>query len=153
MLSLYIIMDQQQQQPRERNETTNNLSQPNTELSLKFTESGGLSNRYLLISYNSKTKTITSSTDISGSNLKHKQLSESNERGLRDAISTNEFFNTKTDYPPEKEDESLIAYTLAITMGDTVHTTAWTNESKGIPECVKEIVSEIKRIISEEKII
>lgn len=146
-------MDQQQQPPRERNETTNNLSQPNTELSLKFTESGGLSNRYLLISYNSKTKTITSSTDISGSNLRHKQLSESNERGLREAIRTNEFFNTRTDYPPEKEDESLIAYTLAITMGDTVHTTAWTNESKGIPECVKEIVSEIKRIISEEKII
>jgi hypothetical protein len=107
-------MDQQQQPPRERNETTNNLSQPNTELSHKFTESGGLSSRYLLISYNSKTKTITSSTDISGSNLKHKQLSESNERGLRDAIRTNEFFNTKTDYPPEKEEESLIAYTLAI---------------------------------------
>ena len=143
----------QQQPPRERNETTNNLIQPKTELSLKFTESGGLSSRYLLISYNSKTKTITSSTDISGSNLKHKQLSESNERGLRDLISTNEFFNTKTDYPPEKEDESLIAYTLAVTIGDTVHTTAWTNESKGIPECVKEIVSEIKRIISEEKII
>ena len=143
----------QQQPPRERNETTNNLSQPNTELSLKFTESGGLSNHYLLFTYNSKTKTITSSTDISGSNLKHKQLSESNERGLREAIGTNEFFNTRTDYPPEKEDESLIAYTLAITMGDTVHATAWTNESKGIPECVKEIVSEIKRIISEEKII
>jgi hypothetical protein len=68
-------------------------------------------------------------------------------------ISTNEFFNTRTDYPPEKEDESLIAYTLAVTIGDTVHTTAWTNESKGIPECVKEIVSEIKRIILEEKII
>lgn len=152
MLSLYITMDQQQP-PRERIETANNSSQPNTEFSLKFTESGGLSNRYLLISYNSKTKTITSSADISGSNVKHKELSESNERGLIEVISTNEFFSTRTDYPPEKEDESLIAYTLAITRGDTVHTTAWTNESKGIPECVKEIVSEIKKIVSEEKII
>jgi hypothetical protein len=38
-------------------------------------------------------------------------------------------------------------------MDDSVHTTAWTDESKGIPECVKVIVSEIKKIISEEKII
>ncbi len=59
----------------------------------------------------------------------------------------------RNDYPPEKENESLIAYTLAITMGDSVHTTAWTDESKGIPERVKEIVSDIKKIISEEKII
>lgn len=145
-------MDQQQQPPLERNETTNNTSQSNTEFSLKFTESGGLSNRYLLLSYNSKTKTITSSTDVSGSNVKHKQLSESKERELIEAIRTNEFFNTRTDYPPEKEDESIIAYTLAITMGDSVHTTAWTDESNGIPECVKEIVSEIKKIVSEEKI-
>lgn len=100
-------MDQQQQPPLERNETTNNTSQSNTEFSLKFTESGGLSNRYLLLSYNSKTKTITSSTDVSGSNVKHKQLSESKERELIEAIRTNEFFNTRTDYPPEKEDESL----------------------------------------------
>ena len=143
----------QQQPPRERNETTNNASQPNTDFSLKFTESGGLSNRYLLVSYNSKTKTITSSTDISGSNVKHKQLSESNEQELIEAIRTNEFFNTRTDYPPEKEDENLIAYTLTITMGDSMHTTAWTDESKEIPEHVKEIVNEIKKIVSEEKII
>jgi hypothetical protein len=38
-------------------------------------------------------------------------------------------------------------------MGNTVHTTAWTDDSKGIPECVKEIISEIKKIISEEKIV
>ena len=143
----------QQEPPRERNGTNNNVSQPNTEFSLKFTESGGLSNRYLLISYNSKTKTITSSSDISGSSVKHKQLSESNERGLIDAIRTNEFFETRTDYAPEKEDENQIAYTLTITMGNTVHTTAWTTESKEIPDCLKVIVSEIKKIVSEEKII
>lgn len=148
-------MNQKQSPPLERDEKAINKSTLDTdnEFSLKFTESGGLSNRYLLISYNSKIKTITSSADITGSNVAHKQITESDEHELREAIRTNEIFNTKTDYPAEKEDENQIAYTLTITMGDTVHTTAWTNESKGIPECVIKIVNEIKRIASKEKII
>ena len=35
----------------------------------KYTESGGLSARYLMISFDSKTNTFTYSTDISGSDL------------------------------------------------------------------------------------
>ena len=57
----------QQQSPQERNKQNRDLL--NTEFSFKYTESGGLTNRYLLISYNSKTNVITSSTDISGSNI------------------------------------------------------------------------------------
>jgi hypothetical protein len=29
----------------------------------------------------------------------------------------------RTDYPPEKEDDNLVAYTLTITLGDNTHTT------------------------------
>jgi hypothetical protein len=39
----------------------------------KYTESGGLTARYLLILFDSKTNILTSSTDISGSNLYHHQ--------------------------------------------------------------------------------
>ena len=68
-------------------------------------------------------------------------------------INTNELLNTRSDYPPEKEDENLIAYTLTVTMGEDVHTTMWTDASKDVPECIIKIVNEIKKIASEEKII
>ena len=53
----------QQQPPQERNEKDNKKHFSNTEFSFKYTESGGLTNRYLLISYDTKTNVITSSTD------------------------------------------------------------------------------------------
>ena len=62
-------------------------------------------------------------------------------------------FKTRTDYPPEKEDENLVAYTLTITVGESTHTAGWTNASKDIPDCMTKIVSEIKRLVSKEKII
>ena len=105
----------EQQPPQERNEKiTTDLS--NTEFSFKYTELGGITNRYLVISYNSKTNIITSSTDVSGSNITQKQPSESDEQELKEVVRANEFFNTKTDYPPENEDENLVAHTLTITM-------------------------------------
>ena len=58
-----------QQPPLERNEKDNDADLSYTEFSFKYTESGGITNRYLLISYNSKTNIITSSTDVSGSNI------------------------------------------------------------------------------------
>jgi len=61
-----------QQSPQERNEKDNDRDLSNTEFSFKYTESGGIANRYLLISYSSKTNIITSSTDISGSNITEK---------------------------------------------------------------------------------
>ncbi|MGH9951174.1 MAG: hypothetical protein ACRD5J_06080, partial [Nitrososphaeraceae archaeon] len=42
--------------------------------SFKYTESGGLSNKYLLISYDSATKEIKASTDMTGSNMAQKTL-------------------------------------------------------------------------------
>jgi hypothetical protein len=141
-------------QPRqERNEKDNNRDLSTTEFSFKYTESGGITNRYLLISYNSKTNIITSSTDISGSNITEKKPTESDEQELKEVIKETEFFKTRTDYPPEKEDETLVAYTLTMTVGANAHTTGWTDVSKDMPDNIIKIVNKIKSIISKEKIV
>jgi hypothetical protein len=120
--------------------------------SFKYTESGGLTARYLLISFDSNTNTLTSSTDISGSNLSQKTISDLDKQELKETIVNNSFFESKADYPPEKEDDpSLIAYSLAITMGDKTHTTAWTNTSKQMPDSIKKVIDKIRRITAKEK--
>jgi hypothetical protein len=66
---------------------------------------------------------------------------------------SNEFFKTRTDYPPQKEDESLVAYTLTITVEGNAHTTGWTDVCKDVPDSITKIVNKIKRITSKEKIV
>jgi hypothetical protein len=141
------------QSREERNEKDNNRDLSDTEFSFKYTESGGITNRYLLISYNSKTNIITSSTDVSGSNITEKKPTVSDEQELKEVVRGNEFFKTRTDYPPEKEDETLVAYTLTITVGDNAHTTGCTDVSKDMPDSIIKIVNGIKRIVSKEKIV
>ena len=143
----------EQQPPDKRNEKNNDGNLSNIEFSFKYTELGGITNRYLVISYNSKKNIITSSTDVSGSNITQKQPSESDEQELREVVRENEFFKTRTDYPPEKEDENLTAYTLTITVGDNAHTAGWTDASKDMPDAIIKIVNGIKRIVSKEKIV
>jgi hypothetical protein len=63
------------------------------------------------------------------------------------------FFKTRTDYPPEREDETLVAYTLTITVGANAHTTGWTDVSKDMPDSIIKIVNVIKKIVSKEKIV
>jgi len=97
--------------------------------------------------------TIASSTDVSGSNITQKKPAESDEQELKESDRENEFFKTRTDYPPEKEDESLVAYTLTITVGSNAHTTSWTDVSKEVQVIIIRTVNEIKRIVSKEKIV
>ena len=124
------------------------------DFTFKFTESGGLTARYFLISFDSKTNTLTSSTDISGSNLSHKPVPDSEKQELKEEITKNDFFNYKVDYPPEKEDDpGLVAYSLVVTIGDKTHTTAWTKNSKGIPDGITKIVDAIRRIAAKEKVV
>ena len=59
------------------NTTTGKENSPIAEFSFKYTESGGITSRYLLISFDSKTKILTSSTDVSGANLSHKPITDS----------------------------------------------------------------------------
>jgi hypothetical protein len=129
------------------NNNTNNFS-------FKYTESGGLNARYLLISFDSNTNTISSSTDISGTNLSQKAVPDSDKQELKDAIVQNNFFECKADYPPENEnDPSLVAYSLTVTVGDKTHTTAWTNTSRERPDTIAKIVDSIRRITAKEKVV
>jgi hypothetical protein len=129
------------------NINTNNFS-------FKYTESGGLNARYLLISFDSNTNTLTSSTDISGTNLSQKTVPDSDKQELKDAIMQNNIFECKADYPPEKEDDpSLVAYSLTVTIVDKTHTTAWTNTSRERPDTIAKIVDSIRRITAKEKVV
>jgi hypothetical protein len=131
-----------------------NNNNDNYYFSFKYTESGGLTARYLLISFDSNTNTLTSSTDISGSNLSQKTIPDSEKQELKETIIQNNFFESKADYPPEKEDDlSLVAYSLAITIGDKIHTTAWTNTSRERPDSIAKIVDAIRRITAKEKVV
>src|SRR5215217_8495816 len=101
-------------QVNEYDDHDNNNNNSNDNFSFKYTESVGLTARYLLISFDSNTNTLSSSTDISGSNLSQKTVPDSDKQELKDTIMQNNFFECKADYPPEKEDDpSLIAYSLA----------------------------------------
>jgi hypothetical protein len=127
-------------------------SNTDDDFSFKYTESGGLTARYLLISFDSKTNVFTTSSDISGSNISQRPLSDTDKMDLKNTITETEFFKTKTDYPPEKEDDpTLLVYSLAITMGDKTHTTAWTNTSKEMPDSITKIVDETKKVVAKEK--
>jgi hypothetical protein len=127
-------------------------SNTDDDFSFKYTESGGLTARYLLISFDSKTNVLTTSSDISGSNISQRPLSDTDKMDLKNTITETEFFKTKTDYPPEKEDDpTLLVYSLAITMGDKTHTTAWTNTSKEMPDSITKIVDETKKVVAKEK--
>src|SRR5919108_347198 len=128
--------------------TTGNEDSSITNFNFKYTESGGITSRFLLISFDSKTKTLTTSTDISGANLSQKPISDSEENDLKSIVRNNEFFKTKTDYPPEEEDPKYVSYNLTVTMNENAHMTGWTDGSKGIPDGLKKIVNEIKKVSS-----
>jgi hypothetical protein len=85
--------------------------------------------------------------------ITEKKLTEADEQELNEVLRENEFFKTRTDYPPEKEDESLVAYTLTISVGSNAYTTSWTDVSKEVPDRIIRTVNEIKRIVSKEKIV
>lgn len=126
--------------------------------SFKYTESGGLSNKYLLVSYDSATKEIKASTDMTGSNLVHKTLTDSDEETLRASFKGDRFFGFDANYQAgndlEKDnDSSVLSYTLILTMGDKVHTVIWSNKSKEIPDELTQIKDKIKGMVSSKKMI
>jgi hypothetical protein len=137
----------------DKESTTNNESL----FSFKYTESGGLSNKYLLVSYDSATKEIKASTDMTGSNLVQKTLAESDEETLREYFKGNRFFEFNADYPAEKDtekdDSSVLSFTLIVTKGSKVHTVIWTNKSTEIPDELTQIKAKIKEVVSNKKMI
>jgi hypothetical protein len=127
------------------------------DFSFKYTESGGLSNKYLLISYDSATKEIKTSTDMTGSNLVQKTLADEDEEALRDSFKGDRFFEFNADYPAgkdtENEDSNVLSFTLIATLGSKVHTVIWTNKSTDIPDELTQIKAKIKEIVSSKKMI
>jgi hypothetical protein len=125
--------------------------------SFKYTESGGLSNKYLLVSYDSATKEIKVSTDMTGSNLAQKTLADSDEEILRECFEGDKFFGFNADYPAEKEtekdDSSILSFTLIVTKGSKVHTVIWTNKSTEVPDELTQIKTKIKEMVSNKKMI
>jgi|SRR5215208_2192624 hypothetical protein len=122
----------------------------NNNFSFKYIESGGLTARYLLVSYNSNTNTLRHSTDASGAIASEKPVSDSDLKDLRDAITRERFFDTQTTYSP-KENETYVAFNLSVTMGDKVHTTTWADTATDVPEGLKNITSEIKKLTTDKK--
>jgi hypothetical protein len=137
----------------DKESTTNNESL----FSFKYTESGGLSDKYLLVSYDSATKEIKASTDMTGSNLVQKTLADSDEETLREYFKGNRFFEFNADYPAgtdmEKDDSSVLSFTLIVTKGSKVHTVIWTNKSTETPDELTQIKAKIKEIVSSKKMI
>jgi hypothetical protein len=119
-------------------------------LSFKYIESGGLTARYLLISYNPHTKTLTYSTDATGAMTSEQPINDSDLKELRDAIIREGFFSAQTTYSP-KENETYVASNLSITMDDKVHTTTWADTASGVPTGLKKIANEIKKLIAGKK--
>jgi hypothetical protein len=127
------------------------------DFSFKYTESGGLSNKYLLVSYDSATKEIKTSTDMTGSNLVQKTLDDEDEEALRDSFKGDRFFEFNADYPAgkdtENDDSNVLSFTLIATLGSKVHTVIWTNKSTDIPDELTQIKAKIKEIVSSKKMI
>lgn len=126
--------------------------------SFKYTESGGLSNKYLLVSYDSATKEIKASTDMTGSNLVQKTLTDSDEETLRASFKGDRFFGFDANYQAgndlEKDNDSnVLSFTLILTMEDKVHTVIWSNKSKEIPDELTQIKDKIKEMVSSKKMI
>jgi hypothetical protein len=132
---------------------------PNLHFSFKYTESDSQSNSYLLISYDSKTRLLRSSTDHSGTNINEKAINDADESELSNAIRNNrdDFFKSIPDYSTENEskggDENIVLYSLTATVNDDVHTTKWANTPKDLPDSLIKIVEMIKKVSTEKKII
>ena len=134
------------------NENSRNTSEP---FSFKYVESGGLANNYQVISFDSESNNLKVSTDISGTNLTQKPIEDSEKNTLTNTIRKNNFFNTESTYVTENEDEdnTAISSSLTVTLGNDIHTTVWTNKSKGVPQGLIDITNEITKVAHGKKMI
>jgi len=87
----------------------------------EYAESGGLSARYLMISFDSKTNTFTYSTDISGSNLSYKPISDSYKTRTKRYIAKNDFLSLKLITLLKKRIIQSLLYSLVIAIDDKTH--------------------------------
>lgn len=133
-----------------------------TNLEVSYTELGVLSGSFQRITYNSETKTlglnnISASSSIADSgkissqqasqSQSNKQLSETDERNLRDIITTSGFFEANSVYPPSTQDYTL--HILGIVMDGKMHTVLWTDTSTDVLVGLTSVAQAIENIASE----
>ena len=137
------------------NNKENSTTTTPSSFSFKYVESGGLANNYLVISFDSESNNLKVSADISGTNLTQKPIEDSEKNTLTDTIRKNNFFNSESTYVTEKEDEdnTAISSSLTVTLGNDIHTTVWTNKSKGVPQGLIDITNEITKVAHGKKMI
>jgi hypothetical protein len=132
---------------------------PDFHYSFKYTESDSQTNSYLLISYDSKTRLLKSSTDLSGTNVSEKAINDADDNELSNSVRSNrdDFFRSIPDYSTKNEskgeNQNTVLYSLTVTVNDDVHTTKWANASKDLPDSIIKIVDGIKKLSIEKKII
>jgi hypothetical protein len=103
-----------------------------------------------LVSFNSDINTLHYSTDATGAITSEKLLNDSDLKDLKDIIIREGFFSTQTTYSP-KENETYVASNLSVMMGDKVHTTTWADTAPELPEALKKIADEIKKLIADKQ--
>jgi hypothetical protein len=132
-----------------------------TNLEVSYTELGVLSGSFQRITYNSETKTlglnnISASSSILGKILSsqqasqsqsNKQLSEMDERNLRDIITTSGFFQANSIYPPSTQNYTL--HILGVVMDGETHTVLWTDTSTDVPVGLTSVAQAIENMASE----
>jgi hypothetical protein len=113
----------------------------------------------LLISYDSKTRLLKSSTDLSGTNVSEKAINDADDSELSNSVRSNrdDFFKSIPDYSTKNEskgeNQNTVLYSLTVTVNDDVHTTKWANASKDLSDSIIKIVDGIKKLSIEKKII
>jgi hypothetical protein len=137
-----------------------------TTLQFSYTKLGVFSGAFQRISYNSETKTlglsntsesstITETGKISSSqqtsqSQSNKQLTETDELNLLDAIAKNGFFEANSVYPPSTtaNQEDYILHVLAVSVDGKVHTVLWTDSSNNVPAGISSVAQTIENMAS-----
>lgn len=137
-----------------------------TTLELSYTELGVLSGSLQRITYDSETNTlglnnISASSSISDSSKllstqqasqsqSNKQLSETDERNLRDIITKNGFFQANGVYPPSTtaNQQDYTLHVLSIVMDGKTYTVLWTDASSDVPVGLSSTAQAIKNMAS-----
>ena len=142
-------------------------SDATTNLQFSYTKLGALSGGFQRISYNSETKALGLSNISASSTIaetgrissqqasqsqSNKQLTETDERNLLDAIAKNGFFEANGVYPPSStaNQEDYILHVLSISMDDRMHTVLWTDSSSNVPAGISYIAQTIKNMASDK---
>jgi len=161
-------MSDQDQQTNSSSPTSPSSSTSHGDFRFAYSKLGISSPIYQRILYDSETNSLTlnnisasinkntdsarfSSSQGQSHSQSNKQISDSDQKNLRQMIEQNGFFQTNNIYPPNTDRDQQnydTLYVLSIEMGDRLHTVLWMDTSKNIPTGIAPIVKTIEKIAS-----